>query len=292
VLPTFLEKKAAFEYEQTIDTVYRETPHTPAITEKLTHQGFFLVESGLSSESPTPAVLRLLTQYILTPQTLKNLLHIPEARRLPLLDEHTEQYFLPAKPFGLEIPIEIISDLQHTNPRPTGSPDTAMPFDAMHLPTVTPTYPMPQQNLAVGLTWTPTINVKCGFGRFPLAYTVRCAALTAESVTFELAFEHQERAASLKGITLVFRPSGTWNVNVLRLTGAPLSAAGNLQFSVHGSVERTRESAEILNTKLSFQWTRVPLDFTNAHLITPAWAAFKSASAPNPDRNPPDRPTG
>ena len=229
MLSPFIDERLAFEFSQSVESVYKETARAAPVMEKFTQDGFFLLETKIKP----PSVVRLLTPYILSPATLADLRKVDRAKRFPLWEENNANYRLQKKPFGLEIPLEFTVDPQTGFVRPTGEGKAAIPCAAIHLPGVTPAIPPGEP--AAGKSWKSFITVRCGFGVFTLSYTTQWSAIDSFHAVAESTFDPpalDEKTATLKDVELRFHPAGKWSTTYALRGGVPQSAKGELQYIV------------------------------------------------------------
>jgi hypothetical protein len=278
VLPTIVDPKSAFEFSQNLEIVYRETAKTPPVTSKATQQGFLFVESKLEA----PGVCRLMTQNLLTPQSLNKLRTLLQTPRKPYGEEHLRLFFSLNRPFGLELPLEFTTDLLGSSAIPTGepkpgNPKPAIPYEVLHFPYITPA--LSNGDVAVGKSWKSFINVRCGFGRFALPYSAKWSARDLVTATAEMTFDppnQPEKPAVFNGVNLLFHATGTWTVAYSLMDGAPMRAKGALQYIVPATVPPAPQITEVINAKLTFQWRKVPVGFSRESLMTASWGALPS----------------
>jgi len=276
VILTFAPEKAVFEFSQLLDNAYKETARTPPLAVKAQQQGFLFYESQLQG----PRVMRLVTENLLSKTSMLTLKKTEQATRKEYFEEHLRLYFELPKPFGLELPLEVSSDLMGRGAMPTvdGQPTTpplALPWEIVHFPLMTG---VSAEDPAAGKEWKGVVKVKCGFGQFDLPFTGKWAAKDTTYATAEVSFDPptgQEQPATFKSVKLQFKAEGKWKVKYRLADGCPMVGGGNVGY-VGVATSPSGENVEVINAKVGFKWRFVPVGFTKKEMMTASWGMMEA----------------
>ncbi len=262
VIQTLTTPHAAYWFTETIDTAGRATPDAPVITDKFTQCGLYFVDSELKDAR----IQRLLVQYILGDPFIKALRATTVMARMSLQKEHNARWAAPRKPYGLEIPIPLETTLRNDSPKAPGL-DIAPPYEALHMPTITPILPVDPRE-----PWTGTISVTAGFGTFPLTYNATWVEEHNAPPHVQLSFPEQEHSATKGATTLTLKPQGAWQTTLRLPDGLPIASSGKMQFVIMGKYGSGR-TAKLTNVQIQFKWNLIPVAYNNENVITQPWAA-------------------
>lgn len=256
-----------YQFEQRVEIMYRESERTHPINEVYDRHGVILLSAGVENSRWK----REITEYEVALPELAKLRQRDKVERADLQESHLKAVGARRTPFGLELPIEVDSDMLNRNVALAGADRVALRQDLLYLPTLLPV--ASEKRAEPGQEWTGRIEVFGGAGKFHVSYTAKMLQRTADNPKIGVTLQPHSDSQTLKRVTLTFSPRGQFVIGIAKADGSPLFSEGDLKVSIRAKLERDGAlvDVEVLNCHQKFKLTRVPASFNDDYFFPAGW---------------------
>jgi len=258
-----------YHFEQRVEIMCRESERTNPVNEVYTRNGIILLSAGVTNGHWR----RELTEYETTPQELAKIRQKDRVDLAALQEAHLKALESRKNQFGLDLPVEVESDMHNHNVAIAGSEHVPLREDLLYLPTLLPE--VPPKRAEPGQEWSGSIDVMAGAGRFPISYTARMLDRRDENPIIQVTLRAHPSSQTIKGITLTLTPQGQLTLSIAKADGSPLQLEGDTRISVRAKLHRDDApvDVEVLNCHQTFKLTRVPASFNEDYFLPAGWKA-------------------
>jgi hypothetical protein len=256
-----------YQFEQRVEIMYRESERTQPTNEVYQRHGIILVSAGVNSARWK----REITEYEISESELTKVRQQDKVDRAELQEGHLKKLEARRIPFGLELPVEVESDMLNRDVTLAGSERVPLRQDLLYLPTLLPV--VPAKRAEPGHEWAGKIEVLGGAGRFQIPYTAKMLPRQDENPSVDLKFQPHASSQAIKGITLTLSPQGHLVTAIAKRDGSPLTCEGDITISIRAKLSRdgTPVDVEVLKCHQQFKLSRVAAAFNDDFLLTAGW---------------------
>ena len=274
----FPHTNIVYQFEQRVEIMYRESERTTPATEAYDRHGLILLSAGIDGSHWK----RELTEYELSLPEIGKLRTQDKVDRGGLQESHLGTMGSRRTPFGLDLPIEVESDMMNRGVALAGAERVPLRQDLLYLPTLLPV--VPEKRAAAGQEWTGKSDVSGGAGKFHISYIAKMLQRTGDNPKIEVNFQTNSSSETIKGITLTLFPQGHLVTGIAKADGSPLFSEGDLKMSIRAKLERDGApvDVEVLNCHQIFKLTRVPASFNEDYFFPAGWKQAPDTKAGPP----------